>query len=231
MLPRNACRAIGCVTVLAILVTLLTLHPTASADIPFTEHRTIGYDEHWVESFEVDEGETVYVFFDSNRTADIFIMEIEDYSDYLASSLGNSSFTVIGPWSRLNTTSESYSFRIREDGEYYFIVDNTPLPRSGASSGREVTFFVSVTSMDEPEPIESTSVVWWLPLIIGLILVVVLISLVLVVLATRRREKDPVMMPYSVQAWQMGQEFMTCTSCGNRVPKGRYCAKCGQKLH
>ncbi|MCK4443425.1 MAG: zinc ribbon domain-containing protein [Thermoplasmata archaeon] len=173
------------------------------------------------------------MFFDSNRTADILVMRVDAYPDYMAASLGNGMVRFIGPWSRLNTTSESYSFRIGEDedGDYGFIIDNTPLPSYGASSGRDVTFFVSVTAMSEPETLEWSSGIGWYPLIIGVILVVVVVGLMLVMLATRRREKDVVLMPYSMQAGQSGQELVTCSNCGNQVPKGKYCAKCGQKFH
>jgi hypothetical protein len=211
----------------------LIMQPTAIGQFDFSAGGDILWEDHWHDNFDADEGERISISFHSNASVDVLIMDAVDYPDYVrAASQGQGTFDYYAQGSRFNNTFGSYSFVFPRTGTYAFIVDNTRVPAHGAESGVRVTFFIEgSTPPGPPDPLTYSTDISLLPLIVMVIVIVVVISvLLLVLLAGKRKEREvvPLIMPM-----QTGEPFVTqmvCSNCGNLVPIGTFCSKCGKRL-
>lgn len=232
MQPESAGRVVRWGAYLAALVLLLTFQPTASAEIPFNVDRTIDWGEYWNERFDAEEGDTINVFIESYPyPVDILVFDGHGYSEYVQAFYGNGTAELYGAGSRLNAMDEHYIFTIPRDGTYQFVVDNSHLPINGASPGADTNFSASASIMVSPEPLDWSTEIGWVPLMIIATLVIGLVlGLMLPVLFGKKKRKGVVLMPYQVPAGARAQELVTCSKCGNPVQKGNFCAKCGGRL-
>ena len=215
------------------LAAVLVMHPAATAQFDFSAGGTIGWEDHWHENLDGQEGEIISISFHSNVPIDFLLMDAADYPDYSrAASQGQGTFDYYIQGSRLNNTFESYTFRFPRTGTYAFIIDNTRVPLHGAASGVSVTFSIEASAPPEPpEPLIWSSDITLLPLIAIVIVIVVVISVLLLVLLAGKR-KDRVVVPLIVPTHTGKPDVaqMVCSSCGNLVPVGTFCSKCGKRL-
>lgn len=232
MPPKSAGRAVRWGTYLAVLVLLLTFQPTASAEIPFFESGTIEWGEYWNERFDAEGGDTIYVSLESySYPVDILVFDEHGYSRYVQAFHGNGTAELYGPGSRLSATDEHYSFIVPRDGTYQFVVDNSHLPVNGANAGRNTNFSVSAEFIPAPEALEWSTGIGWVPsMIIAILVIGLVLGLMLAVLFGKKKRKEVVLLPYQVHAGPRPQELVTCSKCGNPVPMGNFCAKCGGRL-
>ncbi len=232
MSPESAGRVVRWGAYLAFLVLLLTFQPTASAEIPFIEDGTIEWGEYWNERFDAEEGDTIRVFLESYPyPVDILVFDEHGYLEYTLAFFGNGTAGLYGPGSRLNATEEIYTFRIPQDGTYQFVVDNSHLPVNGASTGANTNFSVHAEITVAPEALEWSTGIGWVPwMIIAILVIGLVLGLTLTVLFGKKKRKEVVLLPYYVHAGARAQELVTCSKCGNPVPKGNFCAKCGGRL-
>lgn len=212
------------------LAAVLVMHPTATAQFDFSAGGNIGWEDHWHENLDGEEGEIISISFHSDASIDFLLMDAADYPDYSrAASQGQGTFDYYIQGSRLNNTFESYTFRFPRTGTYAFIVDNTRVPEHGAKSGVNVTFFIEAST--PPEPLTWSSDISLLPLIAIVIVIVVVISVLLLVLLTgKRKDRRVVPLVIPTQTGEADVAQMVCSSCGNLVPVGTFCSKCGKRL-
>ena len=211
-------------------IVVLALLPKATADLKIFDSGWIDWGDHRYKSFEAEDGEMILVKFHTLHHLDVLLIDWNDYSEYSnVASQGQGTFDYHREESRLNAARVSWWFTIPHAGTYAFIVDNTPEPGQGASSGKRVSFSLSVmiwSTSEAPDPPDDYG---WVFGMIGVSLVLVAVGVFLLLLLDGRR-KSRMVMPVPVQAEERGAGPVTCPNCSNLVRTGVYCTKCGERF-
>jgi ribosomal protein L32 len=92
----------------------------------------------------LDKGDSVKIVVSTNGPpVDLLIMDEANFYKYENSF---SEGEVIDAWYILNIVQDDYSFTAPVYGDYYFLIDNTPFPLSGASSGKDAKVQVTFSN-------------------------------------------------------------------------------------
>jgi len=80
----------------------------------------------------------------SGGPVDILLMKSSDYPQYPNAIQQRSAINYVADGSSLGTTSIKYSYKFKENGDYYLVIDNTDLPRGGGSPMNQVEINLKV---------------------------------------------------------------------------------------
>lgn len=87
-------------------------------------------------------GGTAWVHIVSDRPLDLLVMDRKNFTNYYAAEQGNS--TSWSPFAAaVNVTAGGLNYTAPADGDYLFIIDNTPLNAGGAPGDRQANFSAS----------------------------------------------------------------------------------------
>jgi hypothetical protein len=108
---------------------------------------------------------------------DVLLMKSSDHPGYVNAVLQHGTFNYIEEASLKRITSQAYSYKFNDDGDYYLVIDNTDLPKDGGIPSDQVDVRLKV-SVVEPAPAGA-------PKISGF--EVVLAGIVIIALVTRKK--------------------------------------------
>jgi len=94
--------------------------------------------------FSLKEGDIIKIAVLTNGPAiDLIIMDQANFNDYKASFTDGRTWY---EWDTLSVIKDDYEFSAPADDTYYVVLDNTPLPDSGADSGKDVSVQVTFSN-------------------------------------------------------------------------------------
>ncbi len=144
------------VAILALILMIMSVG-TAYAKTNIDQTKIIDlYKFYEIPMNEVKAGDVLNVDLQvtSGSPVDVLLMNASDYPGYVNAVSQRGSFNYIADGSMLGTTSIKYSYRFKESGDYYIVIDNTDLPRGGGSPSNQVEITLKV-SVVTPAPTES----------------------------------------------------------------------------
>lgn len=92
----------------------------------------------------------------SGSAVDILLMKSSDFMQYSNAINQRSSFNYVADGSSIGRTSIKYSYKFKESGDYYLVIDNTDIPKGGGLPMNQVDVNLKV-SVVTPASAEVTS--------------------------------------------------------------------------
>lgn len=135
----------------------------SAARINIDQVRTINLEKYYeIPLPEVKQGDVLNVEIQvtSGGAIDALVMKSSDYAGYMNAYNSRGTFNYIEEASMKGQTTLRYSYKFKEAGDYYLILDNTEVPKGGAPplNQVEITLKVSVTTPSATDnPTESSA--------------------------------------------------------------------------
>lgn len=122
-----------------------------AARVNIDQTRTIDLEKYYeIPLTEVKQGDVLNVEIQvtSGSAIDALVMKSSDYAGYLNAYKSRGTFNYIEEGSMKGQTTLKYSYKFKEAGDYYLVLDNTEVPKGGAPPQNQVemTLKVSVTT-------------------------------------------------------------------------------------
>lgn len=122
-----------------------------AARVNIDQTRTIDLEKYYeIPLTEVKQGDVLNVEIQvtSGSAIDALVMKSSDYPGYLNANKQKGTFNYIEEASMKGQTTLKYSYKFKEGGDYYLVLDNTDVPKGGAAPQNQVemTLKVSVTT-------------------------------------------------------------------------------------
>ena len=145
-----------------VFVTMMTLTlmvvsaGTTYANINIDQTRTIDLNKFYeIPMTEVKAGDVLSLDIQvtSGGPIDVLLMKSSDYPGYLNAIAQRGTFNYIEEASIKGITSQKNSYRFKEKGDYYLVIDNTDVPDGGGSPLDQVDINLKV-SVVTPAPTE-----------------------------------------------------------------------------
>lgn len=123
----------------------------SAARVNIDQTRTIDLEKYYeIPLTEVKQGDVLNVEIQvtSGSAIDALVMKSSDYPGYLNAYKQKGTFNYIEEASMKGQTTLKYSYKFKEGGDYYLVLDNTDVPKGGAAPQNQVemTLKVSVTT-------------------------------------------------------------------------------------
>jgi len=138
------------VTVISLVLIIVSVGATyAKVDIDRT--RVIDLNKFYeIPMNEVKAGDVLNVDLQvtSGGAVDILLMKSSDYPAYPDAINQRGSINYVANGSSTGTTSIKYSYKFKENGDYYLVIDNTDLPKGGGSPMNQVDIKLKVSVVE-----------------------------------------------------------------------------------